>query len=220
MQFDTLMRRAEQHHGASRIRAVIEELKTNPQGVTLSDDRILSQMTKSVFCAGFSWKVVETRWDGFEKAFNQFDIGRNALMSDEDLDRLVRNKDIIRHGQKILSVHNNAQFIIGLRKEHGSAARFFSSWPQEDFKGLLQVLKKHGYRLGGSTGQYFLRRIGVPSLIMSKDVVAALVRLRVVDKKPTSQRDWTAVQDVCNKWRDETGLNLSQMSRILALSVG
>ena len=43
------------------------------------DDRVLSAMTRRIFQAGFSWKVIDAKWDGFEAAFDGFDPDHCAL---------------------------------------------------------------------------------------------------------------------------------------------
>ncbi|MEX0310959.1 MAG: 3-methyladenine DNA glycosylase, partial [Tateyamaria sp.] len=57
----------------------------------IRDDRWLAQMTRSVFQAGFNWKVVDQMWPGFEQAFHSFDVGRCAMMGDEWFDALCQN---------------------------------------------------------------------------------------------------------------------------------
>jgi len=84
--------------------------------------------------------------------------------------------------------------------------------------GLWAVLKKRGARLGGNTGPYFLRFIGKDSFLLSADVVAALIRAKVVDKNPTGKADLAKVQAAFNKWHEETGRSYTQLSRILAYS--
>lgn len=113
------------------------------------DDRLLAAFAQGVFQAGFSWKVIAAKWPGFEAAFHGFNIGRNAFMSDEDLDAHLRNTDIVRHAGKILSVRDNAVFLSELARDHGSAAAHLGNWPREDTVGLFALLKKHGARLGG-----------------------------------------------------------------------
>ena len=186
----------------------------------IGDDRWLSQMTKSVFQAGFSWKVIENKWSGFEEAFEGFQPRRWKMMSDEDLDRLVQDKAIVRNPQKIQSVRGNAQFLCDLADEHGSAGKFFADWPMSDQIGLLDIMKKRGSRLGGNTGQVVLRWMGKDGFIMSGDVVKALIREGVVDKMPTSKKDLAAVQAAFNGWHEETDRPYAHLSRILALSVG
>ncbi len=82
------------------------------------------------------------------------------------------------------------------------------------------LIKKRGSRLGGHTGQYFLRFMGKDSFILSRDVVAALIREGVVTSEPKSQRDLKLTQQVFNQWSEESGRPLTQISRILAFTVG
>lgn len=186
----------------------------------LGDDRILSEFSKRVFQAGFNWKVVESKWDGFEKAFENFDITRNVFMSDDDFDSHLANTGIIRHAKKILSIRDNAIFLSDLAKAHGSAAGAIANWPVEDHIGLLALMKKRGARLGGMTGQYALRFLGRESFILSRDVVTALISAGVVDKAPTSKGALTATQNAFTEWKAQSGLSYTHLSRILAMSVG
>ncbi len=185
----------------------------------IGDDRYLSEMTKRIFQAGFVWRVVEAKWPDFEEAFRHFDVGRMTMLSDENLDELGRDTRIIRHAAKIAAVRHNAIFLSDLAKEHGSAAKFFADWPSEDIVSLWAVLKKRGARLGGYTGPYFLRFMGKDSFLLSPDVTAALIRAKVVDKNPTGKADLAKVQAAFNKWQEETGRSLTQLSRILANSI-
>ena len=106
-----------------------------------------------------------------------------------------------------------------LRRENGSVGEIFAHWPVTDFTGLLAMLKKRGTRLGGATAMYFLRFMGADGFILSRDVVAALVREGVVDKTPTSKRDMDKVQQAFTAWHQETARPLMQISRILACSI-
>jgi 3-methyladenine DNA glycosylase Tag len=184
----------------------------------LGDDRYLAAMTKRIFQAGFVWRVVEQKWPDFEAAFQNFDPCRLTFLSDEDLDVLGRDPRIIRHAAKIAAVRHNAIFVTDLAREHGTAAQIFAAWPEEDMVGLWAVLKKRGARLGGNTGPYFLRAVGKDTFLLSSDVVAALIRAKVVDKNPSGKADLAKVQAAFNGWRQETGRSLTQLSRILAYS--
>lgn len=103
-------------------------------------------------------------------------------MTEERLDELLKYKDIVRNGAKIQSVQENGRFVMELAEKHGRAARFFAEWPDDDYVGLLDFLKKNGSRLGGESGMHFLRAIGKPAFILMPDVVKALIRERVVSK--------------------------------------
>jgi 3-methyladenine DNA glycosylase Tag len=177
-------------------------------------------MTACVFRAGFVWRVITAKWPGFQSAFHDFDVTRCAMLSDEEIEELTGNTDIVRHGTKIASVRANALYILDIRAEHGSFGTFMANWPDSDFVGLWLHLKKHGSRLGGQTGRYCLRFLGYDTPILSRDVVAALIGAGVVDKEPTSKRDLTAMQDAFNSWREQSDRSAREISRLLALSVG
>jgi 3-methyladenine DNA glycosylase Tag len=203
--------------------AALEEILPKPalpeDLAAIPDHRWLSMMTKRIFQSGFVWSVVEAKWEGFETAFEGFEPRRLAMYADEELDRLIEDAGIIRNGIKIRSAIENARFLVDLADEHGAASAFFANWPDADYIGLLDLMKKRGGRLGGNTGQYVLRSMGKPAFVLSKDVTAALIREGVVDKPPTSKKAIAAVQDAFNQWSRETGRDLSGLSRILAASV-
>ena len=125
----------------------------------------------------------------------------------------------MRNGKKIQSVPRNAAYILDVRESHGSFGKYLSEWPDDDIVGLWNELKKRGDRLGGQTGRFFLRFVGKDTPMLSTDVVKALIREGVVDKEPTSQKALAAVQDAFNTWREQSGRELGQISRVLAFSV-
>lgn len=216
--FAQIRAEAEARKGAE---SVAETLAQIPQRdlAALSDDRILSEFSKRVFQAGFNWQVVENKWPGFEAAFHGFDVARNAMMSDEDLDAHLGNTAIVRNAQRILAIRDNAVFLSDLAATHGSAAAFLANWPREDTVGLFALLKKRGARLGGVSAQYALRELGFGNFIFSNSVVTALTRAGVIEGAVTSKAAQRKAQDAFNAWAAETGLSHAALSRILAVSV-
>lgn len=216
--FDKIYQRAVKRHGVEGVQAGLMKPKSAAALKKISNDRWLAQMTKSVFQAGFVWKVIEAKWPGFEEAFDGFDPHRVAFYSDDDLARLVSDARIVRNGAKIRATVENARFVVELAKTHGSAGAFFAASKPENYIDLLDLLKKQGSRLSGMSAQYFLRFSGVDSWIMSSSVVAALIAAGIVDKPPTSRKALGQVQEAFTLWRQESGRSLTEISRILALS--
>lgn len=217
---------SEIHHIAAKRKggaSVLDRLSTRPLSLddlaVTPDERWLATMAKSLFQAGFNWKVIEAKWDGFEIAFDGFDPQRVAFYNDEHLDRLLGDKRIVRNGAKIAAVIENARFVSDLMAEHGSAGAFFAAWPNEDFVGLLEFLKKRGARLGGTTGQRVMRVMGRDAFMLSPDVITRLIAEGVIDKPPTSKRDLAAVQAAFNTWVAQSGRSLTEISQTLAMSV-
>ncbi len=220
-EFKVLQSQAEARKGGpAALAALMPAVKSPAELKRIPDDRWLSGMTRRIFQAGFRWKVIDDKWDGFEAAFGGFDPARLSLWSDEDTDRLLKDPRIVRNGQKIATVGHNAALLVDLALQYGSAAACFADWPNDDFVGLLELLKTCGARLGGRSGQIFLRFMGRDGFILSTDVSAALIAAGVVDKEPTSKSAMAAVQAAFNGWAAESGLPLAHISKTLACSIG
>ena len=187
---------------------------------SLADDRVLSSMSWRIFCAGLKRSLVDAKWPAFEKAFFGFDPEKVTLMGDEHLEKLMQNRDLIRHFGKIKATRVNAMMVLDCSQKHGSFGKFLADWPVEDTVGLWAFLKKEGAQLGGNSGAYALRIVGRDSPVLTDDVVTALKAQGVIDKRPTSQRDLKLVQQAFNQWRAESGADLCQISRVLARSIG
>ncbi len=220
MSFNRIMERAVARKGG--IDALSETLPTPLTIGKLSltpDHRLLAEMTRRVFQAGFVWRVIDNKWDGFEKAFQGFDPERFAALPEEALRPLVQDERIVRNWQKIKTVKVNAEMIVREAEAHGSFAKFIADWPSQEIVDLWAYLKKNGARLGGLTGPMFLRLVGKDTFILTGDVVQALIGCDVVKKTPTSKSDLKRVQQTFNEWASETGMPLSHLSKILACSV-
>ncbi|MEA2094512.1 MAG: DNA-3-methyladenine glycosylase I [Pseudomonadota bacterium] len=205
--------------GNKALMSLLSHPSTRQKIRRIPDNRWLSAMTKCVFQAGFNWQLIENKWDRFEAVFEDFDIDRWVMMSDEDLDRLLKTDGIVRNANKIRSVGQNAALLAEIAGTYGSAGKYFSTWEPSDYCNNLRELQKKGARLGGKTGQVSLRRMGVDTLIFSPDVLKALKREGIIDKMPTSNRDWAAVQQAIDAWHSESGRTLTEISQILAYSV-
>ena len=220
--FKTIRARAERRKGGAKALNRLLPPKPDPKALAkLGDDRVLSEMTKRVFSAGFAWSVIEAKWPAFEEAFLGFEPGRLSLQSDELWDALMKDARIVRNGAKIMSVRANADFVRDVAQEHGSFGRLLAKWPSSDEVGLLELLAKRGTRLGGNTGQRMLRFLGWDGFVTSKDVVACLRDAGLdVAEVITSKRDLAKVQAQFNAWAAETRLPFVHLSRICAMSIG
>lgn len=218
--YTTIFHRAAERHGGED--AFKKKLKTHQyhhDPDPKSDDRWLSEFTRRVFQSGFNWQVVDNKWDGFEAAFWNFDVEKCAEIDMEDMERLTSDKGIVRNPVKIKTVAQNARMIMNMSQEAGSADVFIRGWAQTDYIDLLDYLQKNGSHLGMNTASYALRFSSVPSFILSNDVTAALKHAGVIDKPVTSKAAKKAVQEAFNQWADESGEDLTVISRTLAMSI-
>ncbi|MGA7807437.1 DNA-3-methyladenine glycosylase I [Bradyrhizobium sp.] len=220
--FEAIRARAEQRKGGAKaLEKLLPDKPDAKQLAKLADDRVLAEMTRRVFSAGFAWSVIETKWPGFEQAFLGFEPAKLTFQPDDFWDALMRDTRIVRNGAKILSVRENAAFVTRIARQHGSFGKFLAQWPSSDEIGLLDLLAKRGSRLGGNSGQMLLRFLGWDGFVTSQDVVACL-RDAGLDIAPEvkSKGDLAKVQALFKAWAAETGLPYVQLSRICAMSSG
>jgi 3-methyladenine DNA glycosylase Tag len=222
MSFEKIMARAAGRKGGDAVlQSLLGPVPDNASLAGLPDDRALSLMAERIFSAGFVWRVIREKWPGFEEAFLGFEPKRLLFQPDDYWHDLASDKRIVRNPQKIRAVRDNAALVTRVSAEHGSFGKFLTNWPKNDQIGLMGFLGKNGTRLGGNTGQYFLRWTGWDAFILSSDVVLALRDAGLdIAEAPSSRKDLATVQEQMNRWAGESGLPYAHLSRILAMSIG
>ena len=182
------------------------------------DDFYLSIMSRRIFRAGLKHSMVDSRWPAFEEVFHDFNVRKISMMSDEALEKLLRDRRIIRHWGKIKAVRANAQAIIDLLKDHKSVGEYLANWPPDKIVLLWDDLKDRFTQLGGNSGPYFLRMSGKDTFLLTPFVVRALIKWNAIDKEPSGKKAKLHVQEIFNQWSEQAKRPLCQISMILALS--
>ena len=220
--FKTIRARTAKRKGGEKVlTSLLPKKRNNKDLARLGDDRVLAEMARRVFSAGFVWSVIDQKWPGFEEAFLGFNPKRLLFQPAEFWHDLASDKRIVRNPQKIKSVRENARFVSEITAEHGSFGKFLATWPVDDQIGLMEVLAKRGSRLGGNTCQYLLRFLGRDSFILTSDLILCLRDAGVpIGEKGTSKKDMKLAQEQINAWARETGLPLTHISRICSMSIG
>ena len=214
-------RAAKRKGGVKALAALLPKTRDNKELAKLTDDRVLAEMARRVCCAGFVWSVIDKKWPGFEEAFLGFNPKRLLFQPAEFWEKLTQDTRIVRNPTSIKSVRDNAKFVTDIAAEHGSFGKFLAAWPADDQIGLLDVFAKRGSRLGGFSGQYLLRFLGRDSFILTGDLMMCLRDAGVpISEKGTSKKDLKLAQAQINEWAKESGLPLTHISRICALSIG
>jgi len=95
-----------------------------------------------------------------------------------------------------------------------------SDWPKSDLVGLWLYLKNNGSRLGGNTGPFALRSLGIDCFLLTKDVEDFLRLNGIVDSGISSKRALYASQAFFNDLQKDSGRDFSELSRLIAFSFG
>lgn len=216
--FATIFDAARTRHGAGAIDARLPHAKSASDLAAIPDDRYLSQMSLRVFRAGLKHSLVDAKWPAFEEVFAGFDPRRVRAMSDEAMEKLLGDARLIRHWGKLKSIRDNAAAMLAVGEEFGSFGSWIGTWPESNIIGLWEALGERFSQMGGASGPMFLRMVGKDTFVLSHSVIAALKHWAELPA-PKNRKDRAAAQACFNAWAAESGLPLSQMSLILALSV-
>jgi len=128
------------------------------------DDRTyFENLTRIVFQAGMSWRIIANKWPNFPPAFSGFDVDKVAAYGVEEIKRLNRDASIIRNRQKILATLHNAREFQHIRRDHGS----FKAWLESQDKSnnydrVVKALRSRMKRVGKGTAHIFLWSVGEP----------------------------------------------------------
>ena len=220
--FEQIYSMAAQRKGGEK---TLDLMLIKPQSVenlaALPDSDYLSAFCKKIFQSGFVWRVVEHKWKNFEDVFWDFDIDKLLLMPDDMLERKAADPKIIRNFRKVRAIRENAQMIDETRRTQQSTfAEFIARWPKQDMVGLWLYLKKHGSRLGGNTGPYALRALGVDTFLLTRDVEGFLRLHNIVDSGIGSLRALYAAQNFFVELQQQSGLSLCELSKLVSYCFG
>jgi DNA-3-methyladenine glycosylase I len=152
-------------------------------GVPQHDEaRLFEMLILEGFQAGLSWITILRKRPAFAKAFCGWDARRIAQFGQQDVERLMTDKSIIRNRLKITAAITNAKLFLEIIKQPGGFDRYIWSFtggktllPKKPYTSLKQVpcttpvsdamskeLKKRGFSFVGSTICYsFMQAVGM-----------------------------------------------------------
>lgn len=144
-------------------------------GVPVYDDQKLFEMLLlETFQAGLSWECILNKREAFREAFDNFDYNAISRYNEKKVEKLLKNKSIIRNRLKIKSAISNSKVFIRIQHEYGSFAKYI--WSYTDNKiiyehdktssilsdSISNNLKDRGMKFVGTTIIYsYLQAIGV-----------------------------------------------------------
>lgn len=211
----------ERKGGEAAVEALLPRAASRRRLKSLGSDRYLAEFTRKVFQSGFVWRVVDQKWPGFESLFWNFEIEKLLLMPDEMLERKAQDPVIIRNFTKVKTIRENALMIAETERRAGCGfGEFVAKWPGDDIIGLWLYLKKNGSRLGGNTGPFALRTLGVDTFLLTADVEGFLRNHGIIDTGIGSRKALQAAQAYFNALREDSGRELCALSRLVSLTFG
>ena len=132
--------------------------------------RLFEKVCLEGFQAGLSWITILRRRPAFREVFHGFDARRIAVMTDDDVTRLLGDERIIRHRGKIEATIQNARATLDLDlpidellwsfapRRDSVAPSTFAEVPATtpESTAMSKELRRRGFRFVGPTTMYAL----------------------------------------------------------------
>ncbi|AFQ44213.1 DNA-3-methyladenine glycosylase I [Desulfosporosinus meridiei] len=144
------------------------------------DSYLFEMLTLEGAQSGLSWNIVLSKREEYKRAFRNFDIVYCSKLSDEELEGIRTQYNVIKHQLKLKSVRSNALAVLKIQLEFGSFSNFL--WRYTDFKPIInhweldgqipaqtslseqisKDLKRRSFKFVGSVTVYsFMQAIGM-----------------------------------------------------------
>ncbi|WP_166422457.1 DNA-3-methyladenine glycosylase I [Paraglaciecola sp. 20A4] len=130
--------------------------------------------------AGLSWLTILKKQHNYYQAFHNFDPLLISVMTEDDVERLMQNKGIVRNRLKINAIIKNARGFLEIEREGISFADYIWSFVKDEpiintwidknevpnttneSDAMSKALKKRGFSFVGSTICYaFMQAVGL-----------------------------------------------------------
>ena len=117
-------------------------------------------LSKAVFNAGFSYRVVDNKWKGIKEVFNEFEPKILSEWTVDEISKALNSSKIIRNSRKINAIIENASVFLELSKKHGSFEKYLNTFKDEPYEERQKIISKQFKWLGPTGAHFFLWSVG------------------------------------------------------------
>jgi DNA-3-methyladenine glycosylase I len=126
-----------------------------------NDEAYFENMCRVIFQAGLNWKVIDNKWSSIKKALLNFKTEKIACFTEADIERLMKDPEIIRNKGKIKAIIQNAQNFKAIEKQYGSFQKYLDSLDKSNnYENAIKDLVNKFKWLGTPSASLFLYTVG------------------------------------------------------------
>jgi 3-methyladenine DNA glycosylase Tag len=118
----------------------------------------LAVISRAVFQAGLSWKLIEAKWDAYLRLFEGFDPVRVAAFDSLDVERILADGGVVRTRKKIEGTVHNARAVLTIDREFAGIERYLRAFGT--YGELATDLRERIAFLGELSAYYAIFRLG------------------------------------------------------------
>jgi 3-methyladenine DNA glycosylase Tag len=120
----------------------------------------LAILSRAIFQAGMSWKMIEGKWHAYLRLFENFDPVAVAAFGEGDVERIMADGGVVRTRKKIEATVANARAFLEIARLPGGIDGYLASFPS--YAALVADLRARFKFLGELSAYYYLFRISRP----------------------------------------------------------
>lgn len=117
-------------------------------------------LSKAVFNAGFSYQVVNRKWEGIKEVFHEFDPKIISNWTIDEISNALDSPKIIRNSNKVKAIVSNAKVFLEILEKHASFDNYLKSFREGTYEEKLKILSKQFKWLGPTGAHFFLWSVG------------------------------------------------------------
>ncbi len=131
-----------------------------PREKPKDDKGYFEVLSKAVFNAGFSYQVVNNKWEGTKEVFHEFDPEILSKWTVDEISVALESLKIIRNSKKVTAIISNAKVFLNIVREHKSFENFLKSFRDKTYEEKQKILSKQFKWLGPRGAHFFLWSVG------------------------------------------------------------
>ena len=117
-------------------------------------------LSKAVFNAGFSYEVVNRKWEDIKKAFHEFDPKIISKWTIDEISSTLESPKIIRNYKKVNAIVSNAKTFLEILEKYGSFDNYLKSFKEKTYQEKQKIISKQFKWLGPTGAHFFLWSVG------------------------------------------------------------
>jgi 3-methyladenine DNA glycosylase Tag len=123
-----------------------------------SPSDMLAVVSRAVFQAGLSWKMIEAKWEAYLRLFDAFDPVLVAAYGEGDVERIMDDGGVVRTRKKIVATIANAKAVRELLASHADVAAYLRAFPA--YAELARDIRSRFAFVGELSAYYIVFRLG------------------------------------------------------------
>ncbi|MHA2284006.1 MAG: DNA-3-methyladenine glycosylase I [Promethearchaeota archaeon] len=131
-----------------------------PRNKPKDDKGYFEVLSKAVFNAGFSYQVVNNKWEGTKEVFHDFEPKILSNWTVDEISVALESPKIIRNSRKVIAIVSNAKVFLDIVNKHKSFENFLKSFRDKPYEERLKILSKQFKWLGRTGSHFFLWSVG------------------------------------------------------------